>query len=230
MENFDRKSECTAYYNMNQIKIKSIEKLSWDKSKLCPPTNPQSRYYLDSILKNYEKNFDGTFEIIIDVGNRDTNVELETNIGITSSFITACECLGASLYSASVLFASISVEQVLNHDMRLNDHVEISYGKWLSLNPKILKCALKRGLPTDVLLNNDESLDKGDIQFVKWRHKVAHGDTEGFRSTKIPKKIEFGVKYAFTWEPTVEDALNQINKAKKFIEKWGEGKPVLRLH
>lgn len=213
---------------MNTIKVKEIIDLKWDKSKLNPPTSETSRYNLDNILKNYGKDFDGTFEIIIEDANSGTNVELETTIGITNNFIIACECLGGSLYSGSVLFASIAVEVILNHDTRLEDHRRLNSRQWLTLTPNILQCAYNRGLPTNLLLGRGEKLGK-NIKFIQKRNKVAHGDTEGYRKIIMSKSRKLGRKYENRWEPSLVDALSQIKKTRKFIDEWGRGKPSLIL-
>lgn len=215
------------------VNVKEVIPMKWDDSKLISHDSLSSRYNRANILKNYE-NFEGIFEIIIEFSNGEYNVELETNVGITNSFITAVECLGASLYAPSLLFASTTIEIILNHDLRLDDHRKISHGEWLNLNKGVLKYAYKRGLPTNLLLETNESLDNSNIRFVDWRNKIAHGDTEGYRKTQTgshtSKSHTSTSHVTVSWQPEREHAIDQIKKVQQFVEAWGKTNPKLRLH
>lgn len=211
------------------LNVKEVNSLLWKDSNLISHDNGFSRYNRINVLKNYE-NFDGMLEIIIDVGNGQINTESETNIGITNSFITAVECLGASLYSPSVLFASITVECIINHDEKLEQFRKQQEREWFDLTPKNLKLALDNGLPADLLLEKGEQLPNM-IKFILRRNKIAHGDTEGYRQIGVPREdLVRGIEYTNFWQATKEDALDQIKKARNFVEAWGKTNPKLRLH
>ena len=53
-----------------------------------------------------------------------------------------------------------------------------------------MKYAYDNGLPTHLFLNEDETFRKGaNIEFIKRRNKVAHGDIEGYGNL-YPPNIE----------------------------------------
>ena len=216
--------------------VKEIVPLKFDSSKVNLPENSTSRYNLNNILKNYE-NFDGTFEIILDFGNGQYNVELETDVGITNSFITAVECLGASLYAPSILFASVTVECILNHDMILNNY-RIGLNKdpekqWIMLGRDGLIEADTQNLPVKLLCDSNDFFPN-DIKFVKRRNKIAHGDSEGFRNTQSgsysSKSYSSKSHTTVSYQPEKEHAIYQIKKTRKFIDAWAKTNPVLRLN
>lgn len=214
------------------VSVKEIISLKFDSSKINPPENTTSRYNLNNILKNYE-DFEGVFEIILDFGNGQNNVELATDIGITNSFITACDCLGASLYAPSILFASISVECILNHDIKLNDYRLTQRDEWISLGIKGLQEAEKQNLPVKLLCDNKDCFPT-DIKFVKRRNKIAHGDTKGFRDTQFgsysSKSHSSKSHTTVSYEPEKEHAIYQIKKTREFIDTWAKTNPILRLN
>lgn len=161
-------------------------------------------------------------------------VERISDIGITSSWFCAIDCLAVGLYDPSVLFASIAVECVLNHDLRLEEERQKAKYKWLDLDAKNLELAYNRGLPTNLLLNIGESFASGSIEFVMRRNKVAHGDIEGYSNMYPPvfqknlfQKNVFQMGHP---RPPKEHALSQIDKAKNFIVEWAKQKPQVRLH
>jgi hypothetical protein len=163
-------------------------------------------------------------------------VERVTNINITAAWFCSIDCLAVGLYEPSVLFASISTECILNHDLRLEEERQNQNRKWLELNWKNLKIAHEKGLPTETLLNSGETLAKdSNIEFVARRNKVAHGDLEGYYNI-YPAKFDpeiFGNNDQFDFgynKPSREHALDQINKAKNFIVDWAKQKPKIRLH
>lgn len=218
------------------VNVKDVIPLKWDISKLIPHDSPNSRYNRNNVLKNYEV-FDGIFEIIIEFNDGQFNTELETNIGITNNFITAIECLGASLYSASILFASATVECILNHDMRLDSYRKglsnnTDY-QWIMLNPTNLQKAEDEKIPVKMLCDLNDDFPT-DVKFVKWRNKIAHGDTEGYRKSQLgshtSKSHTSSAHTVVFLQPEKGHALEQIVKVQKFIEAWGKTTPKLRLH
>lgn len=209
--------------------IHSIEIKDWNNDFILKPTDSQSIYNFENVFKNYTT-LSTTFSIIIQDSTGATFPERITDMGITQNWYLALDCLGCSLYSPSVLFASISVECVLNHDTRLEKFRQDQKREWLDLNWKNLEDAHFQGLPTKLLLNDGEIFAKDSIEFVNRRNKVAHGDSEGYHKIHAPKKIEIGVKYTNYWQPIREHALEQINKARNFIIEWAKQQPEVRLH
>lgn len=217
---------------MNAI-IKSFSLFDYEETKLIPHDNPNSRYNRDRVLRNYE-NFKGTFELLLDLGGGNEDVELGTDVGITNSFITAVECLGASLYAPSVLFASISVEVILNHDIRLDNYriTGTRNQNWISLGTEGLKKADEQKIPVRLLCDSTDCFPD-DIKFVKRRNKIAHGDVVGFRGTQkssfSPRSFTSKSHTILSYQPTKDHAEYQINKARNFIESWAEAQPKIRL-
>ncbi|MGI0082911.1 MAG: hypothetical protein ACREAG_06405 [Nitrosopumilaceae archaeon] len=199
------------------------------KSSVRPPENEYSIFNFEQALKNYQA-ISGNFAIdILDYTTNESFSEIESDMGILESWRTGVNCFGARIYSGAVLFASVSTECVLNHDLRLEKYRQKANHEWLDLTVKNLKSADDNGLPTKLLLEPNETF-LTDITFVRRRNKVAHGDKEGYQKIHVPKKIEFGITYTNTWEPTREQALDQIEKAKNFIIEWAKQSPEVRVH
>ncbi|MHB8546320.1 MAG: hypothetical protein ACYDAJ_06100 [Nitrosotalea sp.] len=159
-------------------------------------------------------------------------VILDTHI--TRSWFSALDCLAVGLYDPSVLMASISVESILNHDLRLEKLKQIKSYERIDLNWKNLASAFYEGLPVKMLMNSDEQFEKNGIEFIERRNKVAHGDIAGY-SNMYPASItdtsftdtsfNFGHR-----RPSKEHAVDQISKAKNFIIEWAKSNPKIRLH
>ncbi len=196
---------------------------------------PYSPYNYNNIVENC-KSITETLIISIQDDGRATFpiVERISDIGITSSWFCAIDCLAVGLYEPSVLFASIAVECVLNHDVRLDDERIQTNRQWLDLNAKNLELAHNKGLPTNLLLKIGESFASGSIEFVMRRNKVAHGDLEGYLNMHpggfTPTGFtESGFTIGYS-RPSRKHALSQIDKAKNFIVEWAKQKPQVRLH
>ncbi|GEM_PF-3970008 len=197
--------------------------------------SPYSPYNYDKIVENCEQ-IKETIILHIERNPQEFKiVERVTDIGITSSWFCAIDCLAVGLYDPSILFASISVECILNHDLRLEKERQNMSYKWLDLNWQNLKIANDNGLPTDMLLNQGEFFSKeSTIEFIIRRNKVAHGDLEGYYQI-YPGSFDkehfdsefFDVGYS---RPSKQHALDQIEKAKNFIVSWAQQKPKIRLH
>ncbi len=219
----------------NVIEIKVIP---YDVTKVqtIDATMPYSPYNYSNIVDNCKEIKETLLLMIQDDIKKNIPIpERISDIGITSSWFCAIDCLAVGLYDPSVLFASISVECVLNHDMRLESYRRAQPYEWIDLNWQNLKYAHENGLPTDLLLNADEVFDKNiNIEFVIRRNKVAHGDMEGYRAL-YPGTFDksnfdsnnFNVGYS---KPSKQHALSQIDKAKHFIIEWANQKPRIRLH
>ena len=202
--------------------------------------NEWSPYNYNRIVENC-KEIKETLLITIkpDTENIFPFAERISNLGITSSWFCAIDCLAVGLYEPAVLFASISVECVLNHDIRLEKLRQTEPNNWINLNWRNLKCAHDNGLPTNLLLNEDKTFRKGvNIEFIKRRNKVAHGDIEGYISIYPPniKRLasndigEISPDDFGHTRPSKQQVLDQIEKAKRFILEWAKQKPKVRLH
>ena len=151
-------------------------------------SNEWSVYNYNRIVENCGE-IKETLVITIEY-TKDTFVERMSDLGVTSSWFCAIDCLAVGLYEPAVLFASISVECVINHDTRLERLRQTEPNNWINLNWINLKHAYENGLPTRLLLNEDETFRKGaNIKFIKRRNKVAHGDIEGYGNL-YPPNIE----------------------------------------
>ncbi len=160
--------------------------------------------------------------------------ELVLDTHITRSWFSALDCLAVGLYDPSVLMASISVESVLNHDLRLEKLKKIRSYDRIDLNWKNLASAFYEDLPVRMLMNSDEKFEKHGIEFIERRNKVAHGDIEGY-SNMYPLTFQKSVFQSDTFQtghsrPSKEHAIDQINKAKNFIIEWAKSNPKIRLH
>lgn len=196
------------------------------------PSNPYSPHNYDKMLDNL-KDIKETLvlEIQPDEGGF-SSIERILDLGITESWFYALNCLTVSLYDPSVLFSSISVECILNHDIRLEKLRQSQSYEWIDLNWKNLAGAFYEGLPVKLLMNSDDKFERYGIEFVERRNKVAHGDLEGYRKN-YPG--HFDVHYGDNFDvghsrPSKEHALDQLEKAKKFIIEWARQKPKVRLH
>lgn len=188
--------------------------------------------------QNITNNLDQIKETIIVMIQSDAGgvpvAELVLDTHITRSWFSALDCLAVGLYDPSVLMASISVESILNHDLRLEKLKQARCYDRIDLNWKNLAGAFYEGLPVKMLMNPDEKFEKHSIEFIERRNKVAHGDIEGY-SNMYPASF---TKTGFTdtgfnfghRKPSKEHAIDQINKAKNFIFEWAKSNPKIRLH
>ena len=219
--------------------VTGINIVPYDATKDDTNNPNSSKYYspyrYDSIIDNLKH----IKEVLVlniqnDIGGFQ-EIERIADLGITSSWFYAMNCLAVRLYDGSVLFASIAVECILNHDLRLDeDRIKAKKYYWLDLDVKNITLAYKKGLPTNLLLNPNETFEKKKIEFVKRRNKVAHGDVEGYYEmypSGFDKKIfDAKVFQAGHKRPSKEHAIDQMNKAKDFIIAWANQKPQVRIH
>lgn len=215
-----------------------VQVVSYDVKKV--PTIDATKDYSPYNYKNIVDNCSEINETLILRIQDDTRknfpfVERISDLGITSSWFCAIDCLAVGLYDPSVLFASIAVECVLNHDLRLEELRQNEPYKWIDLNWKNLKRAHEKGLPTHLLLKENETFEEpSSIEFVNRRNKVAHGDIEGYSNMYPPafQKDAFqNDAFQFGHErPSKQHALDQIEKSKRFIVEWAKQKPKVRLH
>lgn len=196
------------------------------------PSNPYSPHNYDRMLDNLRDIKETLIlEIQPDEGGF-SSVERILDLGITESWFCALNCLTCSLYDPSVLFASISVECVLNHDLRLEKLRQSQSYERIDLNWKNLASAFYEGLPVNLLMNSNDKFERYGIEFVERRNKVAHGDLEGYMKN-YPGNFssDYGDNFDFGHSrPSKEHALDQLEKAKKFIIEWAKQKPKVRLH
>ena len=198
------------------------------ENSIRPPDHQYSILNFQNALNHYRE-LSGHFVLdILDEESQQVFSESEWEMGILQSWKTSLNCFATTIYAGAILFASIAVECVLNHDSRLETYRLSKDRKWIDLTESNLKEAQKVGLPTNILLERQDNFPK--ISFVAKRNKIAHGDTEGYRQIHLPEKIELGITYSNSWQPTREQALEQIEQAKKFIISWAEQMPEVRLH
>ncbi|HXG74675.1 MAG TPA: hypothetical protein VNK44_07650 [Candidatus Nitrosotenuis sp.] len=143
--------------------------------------------------------------------------------GITNSWYKALDCFGVQQYEATILFASIAVEAVLNHDKRLYNYKMRSPNKWINLNQNNLKIASKNGIEISALLDRD---CKGS-EFITRRNKIAHGDISGYVSYLYNEKPNRALLEKIM--VTRKHALNQLNRSFRFITTWAETNPTIIL-
>ena len=206
------------------LKIKDVILTKWNNNKLRPPNDPESIYNLSNISKNLE-DLSETFDIIFQDKDNHELGEWYVNSGIVNNWITAVECLAVSRYAPALLFASIAVECAINHDSKMQKIKENdTKHNWINLtNNTVLMNAHKVGIPTEILCDEDESLnDKNYIRFIDRRNKIAHGDYSGYRKIPIMTKSNGILRISKSEQPTREHALYQIEKSKKFILEWAK--------
>ena len=117
----------------------------------------------------------------------------------------------AECYMAAIAMSSALVEIVINKDSRTRAiHGMRRIDRWATLNNANLRVGEENGLPVEELLNLGESLKSRDaIEFVKYRNKVAHGDTDGIFTNLTD------------YDPIArKQAEKQLSKARKFLHKW----------
>lgn len=174
---------------------------------------------INHILKQKQK-----FMIYLHTTNKSFRVpERVVNTGITDSWFIALDCFGIQQYPATILFASIAVEALLNHDKRMYDYKRSMKKEWLFLNLETLKVASDKGIDISFLLDRNGK----DSEFIKRRNKIAHGDLSGYfnflwkekPNRELIEKIRI----------TRKQALNQLNRSFRFIAKWAESKPIMIL-
>lgn len=213
---------------MNKGKVVQIVNVLDITNSIRKPEEIGSIFNFDNALKHYQST-SGHFVLkILDYDSNQIFTESEWDIGILQSWKNALNCYATTIYAGAILFASISVECVLNHDTRLEDFRKGKNHEWIDLTYDNLKKAKKYGLPTESLLGAKENFP--NLSFVNRRNKIAHGDTEGYRKLSIPENIVLGENYTNEWQPTQSQALDQIEKAKRFIIDWAQSQPEIRLH
>lgn len=220
-------------------RIKDIYVEPFDRTRIVSAEYEYSLFNPKRVIANYELMKETFWFTIQEDVNNFPYPERLSELGISGPWYTAVDCLGGSLFAPAVLFASISVESALNHDMRLDAFRTSKDDKaWISLSWRNLRYANEVGLPTKLLLDEGESFDKEcKIRFAERRNKIAHGDFQGFSNIKseIGDLVLFGPKPTDTQEiparePNDRHAIDQINKARQFLIEWARQKPELRLH
>jgi hypothetical protein len=143
--------------------------------------------------------------------------------GISTSWYIALDCFTIQEYPPTILFASIAVESVLNHDKRLHSYRNGLKEKWITLSLKNLQKVLEKGIDISALLDRDGQ----DSEFITRRNKIAHGDFAGYVNFLWEKKPNRDLYEKL--EITRKQALNQLNRSFRFITKWAESNPTIIL-
>lgn len=218
--------------------VVDVKVVPYDVSQV--PNVDASQEYSPYNLKNIVANCETVKETIVvyvrgDLGTTSPVPERILDTNITAAWFYAIDCLAVGLNEPAVLLASISVESVLNHDMRLENLRKTEPYEWIDLHWRNLKCAHDNGLPARLLLNEGEEFSKDcKIEFIERRNKMAHGDYEGYGNLYPPSfnKEEFSEEFDLHGHkrPPKEHALDQIEKSKLFIIEWARQRPTIRLH
>lgn len=141
--------------------------------------------------------------------------------GISSSWFIALDCFGVQQYPATILFASIAVEVLLNRDSRMFKY-RADGKKWLHLADALEKGRME-GIDTSDLMDDDGTF----TTFLQRRNKMAHGDLVGytdFLQQKGPQE-----KLSEMVMVTASHALDQLSRSFNFIKKWAESKPIFMM-
>ena len=129
-------------------------------------------------------------------------------------------CFSVSRFLAAISMSSGLVEIIINRDARVATRTGVHrIDGWASLSNRNLREARDAGLPVTELLDGGEDVanDQPPIQFVRLRHKVAHGDLRDF-----PEALT-------DYSPPYEDeAKNQLSKAMKFLIAWFNSTPDIQ--
>ena len=164
------------------------------ENSIRTPEQQYSIFNFQNALEHY-KELSGHFVLdVLDEESQQVFSESEWEMGILQSWKTSLNCFATTIYTGAILFASITVECILNHDLRLEEYRLKQNHVWIDLTETNLKEAQKVGLPTSILLEQKNNFPK--ISFVAKRNKVAHGDTEGDRKIHLPENMELGITYS----------------------------------
>lgn len=191
--------------------------------------HPYAPFNKKSILNQLAK-FRDRFVIMLDVGGPFSVPERNRPSGIMDSFFIATDCFLVNEFVPCILFSSITVECVLNHDSRLYEFRKKQPNKWIDLSIKNLRKAREVGIDvSDLLETNSKNQITSD--FVIKRNKIAHGDMPGYFSLmqkmiKDPNNLDEIMEAVMVTE---KQALNQLRKCFEFVKKWGESKPTIIL-
>lgn len=186
--------------------------------------HPNAPFNKDSIIREILKQ-KKKFMLMLHVGGDLSPIPDRVNkTGITESWYIALDCFGVQQYPATILFASIAVEALLNHDKRLCAYRNsLKREKWITLNPQSLKTASEKGIDISPLLDRDGKC----FEFITRRNKIAHGDISGYVDFLWKEKPNRELIEKVT--VTRKQALNQLNRSYRFITKWAESKPTIIL-
>jgi len=143
--------------------------------------------------------------------------------GISTSWYIALDCFSIQEYSPTILFASIAVESLLNHDSRMYSYRTSLKDKWINLSLNNLKKASEKGIDVSALIDRD---GKGS-EFIIRRNKIAHGDFSGYVHFLWEKKPNREIMEKL--DITRKQALNQLNRSFRFITTWAKTNPTIIL-
>ncbi len=181
--------------------------------------HPNAPFNRDSIVKQILKQRK-KFMLYLKVAKVSFQVpERSSPTGITDSWFIALDCFGVQQFPATILFASISVETLLNHDKRLHEYRQQSSHNWLDLNLENLKLAKKVGINISDLLDRDGK----HSEFITRRNKIAHGDLAGYFNFLLEMKPRRDMVEKIVI--TQKQALNQLVRSFNFITKWAKSEP-----
>jgi hypothetical protein len=123
-------------------------------------------------------------------------------------------CFDDSRYLATIILSTAEVEIILNKDSRMRR----AEGGWQTLKMKLLRDGAEKGLPVDCLLGPGESLKGADIDFVKLRNGMAHGNLTGIIGFEHNGTPDYSAEAR-------EMALAQMKKARAFVLEWYNSSP-----
>ena len=120
---------------------------------------------------------------------------------------------------AAVVQSSASVERAINLDTRMQNNQTRATGqpRLRNLNLALLQEAWSAGLPVHLLLQEGEyqggRVSVHEVQFIKRRNKLAHGEWERV----------FGRIYPAIWADIGEsEAYEHLHKAQQFLSQWSD--------
>jgi hypothetical protein len=181
-----------------------------------------------------------TVKLIVWSGKIGANsVSTQEGSGITYTWKLAKDCYIKGILAGTVQFASTAVERAINLDVRmrsartkqlrqLRQRNSPNPTDWLTLMPHNLREARTYKIPVEKLLDENESIEKGDPlpTFIDRRNRIAHGDYSGYL-IEISNPLPDGQKYKHEILVNIPeaDALDQLRKCSAFIETWVAGNP-----
>jgi len=177
-----------------------------------------------------------TFVIWLKMGLPDEGTpEVIMRSGVTSSWFIALNCFAVQQHAATILFATIAVESLLNRDSRLYQFR--NGGKqWLNLNDGLNK-ARDSGIDVSDLEDSDGTF----TTFSTRRNKIAHGDVLGYIDFLNPKKFLTEHMMKTLSEDKLEElisdktaitenqAFDQLQRSFNFIKKWAKSNPTFMV-
>ena len=177
------------------------------EASLLQPREGAGKYWWETFLRGHISDINRRFN---QARALYITVPSEAPLDLFSYIREAALCFEIGRYLPAIVLASQSVELILQRDMLMKPSRAVEDANHKGLSSRSLIAAATRGLPVDTLLSPEEVLsDIKPILFVERYDCVLRGDVSSwFRAIS-------------EYLPSVEhDALDQLEKAQRFVVTW----------